>query len=104
MDALEAGSSYGTTGPEIHDIKLRRVDEASDDRRVVEASIKCSEAQRIYAVCDSFGTEYKSGNGTFDSATFTIRPNARWARFEIIGPDGTKAWSNPFDLTTLDRE
>ena len=104
VDALEAGSSYGTTGPEIHDIKLRRVDEASDDRRVVEASIKCSEAQRIYAVCDSFGTEYKSGNGTFDSATFTIRPNARWARFEIIGPDGTKAWSNPFDLTTLDRE
>jgi hypothetical protein len=104
VDALESGASYGSTGPEIHGIQLRRVDEPSDNRSVVEASVRCSEAQRIYAVCDSYGTEYRTGNGTFDSATFTVRPNARWVRFEIVGPDGTKAWSNPFDLTGIERD
>lgn len=102
-DALEAGASYSSTGPEIHDIQLRRVDEPDDDRRVVEATVRCSEAQRISAVCDTYGTEYRTGNGTFDNATFTVRPNARWVRFEIIGWDGSKAWSNPYDLTSLER-
>ena len=29
--------------------------------------------------------------------------DAGGARFEVIGPDGSKAWSNPFDLTGLER-
>lgn len=103
LDALERGCSYASTGPEIHDIKLRRVDEPKDERRIVEATVRCSEAQRIFAVCDAYGTEYRAGNGTFESATFRVRPNARWARFEVVGPDGSKAWSNPFDLTTVGR-
>ena len=102
-DALEAGASYSSTGPEIYDIQLRRVDEPDDDRHVVEATVRCSEAQRICAVCDTYGTEHRTGIGTFDNATFTVRPNARWVRFEIIGTDGSKAWSNPYDLTGLER-
>ena len=30
---------------------------------------------------------------------FPLKIDARWVRFEVIAPDGTKAWSNPFDLT-----
>lgn len=100
IDALERGMAYTTTGPEIHDIQLRRVDEPGDDKLIVEASIRCSEARRIYAVCDAYGTQYAPGD-TFEEATFTVRPNARWVRFEIVGADGEKAWSNPFDLERL---
>lgn len=102
VDALESGASYSSTGPEIHDIQLRRVDDPADDSRVVEATVRCSEAQRIFAVCETTGSEYRTSDGTFDSATFRVRPNARWVRFEIVGPDGLKAWSNPFDLTSIE--
>ena len=104
IDALERGSAYVTTGPEIRDIRLRRVDDAGDENRVVEASVRCSEAQSILAVFDSYGTEYRpKGGGTFEAATFRLRPNVKWVRFEIIAPDGAKAWSNPMDLEHVGR-
>ena len=106
IDALDRGCAYVSSGPEIRDIQLRRVDDGGDGNRVVEASIECSEAQSILAVFDSHGTEYRdrTGNGkTFEQATFTLRPNVRWVRFEIIAPDGTKAWSNPMDLANVGR-
>ena len=102
IDALERGCAYVSSGPEIRDIKLRRVDDGGDGNRIVEASIRCSEAQSILAVFDSHGREYRPKNGsTFEEATFTLRPNVRWVRFEIIAPDGTKAWSNPMDLAEV---
>lgn len=103
VQALADGAGYSSTGPEIHDIRLRRVDTEGEERRLVEATVSCSRAQRVAAVCDSFGTEYREPGNTFESATFNLRPNARWARFEIVAPDGSKAWSNPFDLTALKR-
>jgi hypothetical protein len=102
IDALEHGSAYASTGPEIHDIQLKRVDDPGDDKQVVEATVRCSEARRIFAVCDTHGNQYVTDD-TFEEATFTLRPNARWVRFEIIGPDGSKAWSNPFDLKKIGR-
>ncbi|MAE62676.1 MAG: hypothetical protein CMJ18_00265 [Phycisphaeraceae bacterium] len=102
VDALMTGASYGSTGPVIHDIQLRRVDD-EEGQRVIEASIRCSEAQRIFAVADNWGNEYREKSTTFEAATFTLRPGARWTRFEIVGPDGRKAWSNPFDLTKIER-
>ena len=101
-EALRYGVSYGSTGPEIHDIQLRRVDQPGDEKRVVEATVRCSEAQRVAAVHDVVGVEYREPGKTFETAQFPLRPNARWARFEVIGPDGSKAWSNPFDLTGLE--
>ena len=89
--ALEQGASYSSAGPEIHDIQIQQF----------EATIKCSEASRIVAVCDSWGTECRGDGSTFNEAIFALRPNARHVRFEIIDPAGAKAWSNPFDLTAL---
>ena len=103
VEALEKGMCYASTGPEIHDIRLQRVDEAGDEQSVVEATVRCSEAQRVAAVCNQLGAEYREVGGTFESATFRLFPGSRWARFEVIGPDGSKAWSNPFDLTGLER-
>ena len=102
-EALQKGTSYGSTGPKIHDIQLRRADAADDEKQVVEATVRCSEAQRVVAIHDKVGMEYREPGKTFESAKFLLRPNARWARFEVIGPDGTKAWSNPFDLTGIER-
>ena len=99
-EALTRGCSYGSTGPEIHDIRLRQVGE-SEDQGVVEATVRSSEARRVFAVCDEVGTEYWEGGPTFEECVFNIRANSRWARFEVIGPDGSKAWSNPFDLTSV---
>ncbi len=104
VDALASGTSYGSTGPEIHDIKLRRVDEDGDAAMQVEATVSSSAAVRIFAVCDALGTEYYDGGRTFESATFRIRGGALWVRFEVVAPDGTKAWSNPYDLTEMKHE
>ncbi len=98
VDALVKGATYCTTGPQIHDISLRRVDSPDGDRQLVEATISCSEAQRILAVSDTFGREFRIPGETFDKATFTLHPASRWVRFEVHAPDGSKAWSNPFDL------
>ena len=102
MDALINGAGYTSTGPEIHDIQLKRTDDGSDNHRIIEATIRSSEVQRYYAVCDAYGSEYREPGKTFETATFSIRANSRWVRFEAVGPDGTKAWSNPFDLTIFD--
>jgi len=90
LEALATGASYGSTGPEIHSIEV-----APDGS---EVHVKCSEARRIHAVQDTYGTEYREGGNLFTEATFALRKGARWVRFEIIGPQGDKAWSNPFDL------
>jgi hypothetical protein len=60
--------------------------------------VKCSEAQRIHAVQDTYGTEHREGGNLFTQATFALRKNAKWVRFEIIDATGNKAWSNPFGL------
>ena len=101
--ALVAGASYGSTGPEIRDIQIHRTDKEGEERTQAEATISCSPAQRIAAVSDSHGTEYHQHGELFETATFALRANARWVRFEIVGENGHKAWSNPFDLTRLER-
>lgn len=98
VDALVSGASYGTTGPVIHDIQLHRERTASGRR--IAATVACSEAKRIDAISDLGGASYREPDATFEQATFPLKIDARWVRFEVIAPDGRKAWSNPFDLTT----
>ena len=83
--------------PVIHDIQLRR--ERSANGRRIAATVVCSEAKRIDAISDLGGASYREQDATFEQATFPLKVDARWVRFEVIAPDGSKAWSNPFDLT-----
>ena len=102
LAALTSGCSYSTTGPEIRDISLRRVPAGDgEEAGKVEATVRCSEAQAVRAVNDAYGTEYRERGSTFEEATFPLRPGSRWVRFEVIGPDGRKAWSNPRDLSEV---
>ena len=102
MEALTKGCSYCTTGPEIHAISLERgPNDVADDNVAIDVNIRCSEARAVRAVQDSKGVEYRNGGELFTEASFSLRPGARWVRFEIIGPEGNKAWSNPYDLSTI---
>jgi len=102
IEALEQGCAYVSTGPEIYDIKLRRAENTDEKQRVIEATVMCSEAQSIMAIFETYGMEYRESNAdTFVQAKFNLRANAHWVRFEIIGPNGAKAWSNPMDLSSV---
>jgi hypothetical protein len=97
--ALTQGASYGSTGPQIHNISLRLADA---ERKIIEVTVSCSQAQRINAACNTYGADYRHpDNGLFEEATFVLRPGATWVRLEVIDPVGKKAWSNPFDLSAL---
>ena len=50
-EALAQGASYCSTGPEVRDIGVER-----NDAGVVLATVQCSEAQRVAAVHDAYGT------------------------------------------------
>ena len=95
LAALASGASYGSTGPEIHNISI----EKGAEGEAAKATIRCSEAQRVFAVCSTYGTQFYNPEGTFEEATVTLRAGSKWVRFEVVGPDGSKAWSNPVDLT-----
>ena len=41
------------------------------------------------------------GGELFETATLTLRPGAKYVRFEIVDAQGYKAWSNPYDLANL---
>lgn len=101
LAALASGAAYSTEGPEIRGLQVRAAATSRPDRPLAEATVRCSPARRIAAVCDQWGTEYHRHGELFEEATFPLLANARWARFEVIGPDGRKAWSNPLDLTAL---
>lgn len=104
FEALCTGACYASTGPEIHDVKLQRTDLPGNQQTIVELHIRCSEAQAINAVCDIIGNHYREGGQAFTEATFSLQPDSRWVRLEVVGMDGSKAWTNPFDLTALERD
>ena len=82
LQALASGASYASNGPAIHGIELRRNGEE------VEARVRSSEARRVTAVHDVVGKEYHEHGALFEEAVFTLRPKARWVRFEVMGPEG----------------
>ena len=101
MDAMNTGASYGSTGPEIYDISLNYAENAEAGVTYYEVTIKCSEAVRVVAIQDWLGSEYWEHGKTFTECSWHLAIYARWVRFEVIAPDGTKAWTNPIDLTPL---
>ena len=76
--------------------------------KVARTVLRGAEAGNSFRLPDSslyfyVGTEYHQHGTLFETATFALRANARWVRFEIVDDRGRKAWSNPFDLTALER-
>lgn len=96
--ALVSGASYSSNGPNIFDIRLEALTPNSDQAPRVRAHLQTSPAQRIWAIGDVYGREVYAGGTLFEQAQLDLPRSLRWVRFEIVGPDGSKAWSNPFDL------
>lgn len=98
VEALERGAAYSSTGPVIHEVKLSPSKRKESGNMFVTAHVRCSPCQRISVICNDYGVEYHRQGELFEEAVFDIYKNALHARLEFIGADGSKAWTNPFDL------
>jgi hypothetical protein len=102
LDALRAGTFYGSTGPEIRGV------EVSDDEVIVD----CSPAESVTLYCGrTRGARVNAGRlgypnlgrvvGRADDGAITRvalqRPwdGGAYGRVEVKAADGTKAWTNP---------
>ncbi|MDP7740776.1 MAG: CehA/McbA family metallohydrolase [Lentisphaeria bacterium] len=101
MQAIKSGASYATTGPDFHDISLSWIQDGTEAPGKFKATIRSSEALRVLAVTDYIGAEYTEQGKMFDRCELELRADNKWVRFELIGPNDTKAWSNPFDLALV---
>ena len=104
--ALERGSSYCTTGPEIRSLRVTRSAQSESPNRPYRLEVSCSPALRVTAVCSQTGVDYPLGPtdpaNPFEHAVLELR-EADWVRVEVLDTHGRKAWSNPIDLTGLAR-
>ena len=89
LAALKAGEYYSSTGPEIHDIRMKRL----------TIEVDCSKAQTIVvqgrgaASSKICGTDLTTGSIALDR--FAVSP---WIRVTVIDHAGKRAWSNPIWL------
>ena len=102
--ALERGTSYCTTGPEIRSLRVTRPAQPESANRPYLLEVSCSPAMRVTAVCSIVGVDYPAGPTDpahpFEHAVLGLR-EADWVRVEVLDTYGRKAWSNPIDLTGL---
>jgi hypothetical protein len=101
LDALRAGTFYGSTGPEIRGV------EVSDDEVIVD----CSPAESVTLYCGrtrgarvnagrlGYPTLGRVGGRAHDGAITRVALQRPWdggayGRVEVKAADGTKAWTN----------
>ena len=90
MSALQSGCYYSSTGPKIHDFRLRR--------GVVE--VTCSPVRSIYLMAHSrFGTRRMAEDGK-SIRKFSAPVGEKWKYVRAVVTDhaGKKAWTNPIAL------
>jgi hypothetical protein len=99
LEALRSGSLYGSSGPEIHDVRV--------DAGGVE--VRCSPARSValrsgrWDGCkvnaDPLGMNWRgrvterSADGAITAALFEPPEFHDWGRVEVEAPDGGRAWS-----------
>jgi hypothetical protein len=92
IESLRKGAFYATQGPEIRDIRV----EPSPEGPCL--TVETSPVQRI-------ALKARASNGAcvdavdgklIECARCVMYPEHGYLRVEITGPDGKKAWSNPF--------
>jgi predicted metal-dependent phosphoesterase TrpH len=109
LEALEKGSFYSSTGPEIHDIKF-------ENGRV---NVRCSPARSVFIVgngSSSRGSMHFAQGFPYDlkveqpwdtrlvkepitELNMPISKNQEYVRVEVVDFEGRSAWSNPYFLT-----
>lgn len=89
LDALKAGDSYSSTGPQIFDISLK-------GNHTV--SVRCSPAERIFVTGQGAASRREAGHG-IRAAEFNLRGfESPYFRVTVRDSAGGRAWSNPIWL------
>ncbi len=90
MDALRAGCYYCSTGPVIHDFRVRRG----------AAEVTCSPAERIYFVAHTWHGQRRKAEAKKSIRKFTAPVGEDWiyVRAVVVDHAGRKAWTNPILL------
>ncbi len=89
LGALRLGLFYSTMGPEIYDVQIQ-------GQQVV---VHCSPARSIFLVGDIYHCPHaaQAWNGRpLTEATFTLRPQQRYLRVEVVDMNGQSAWTNAY--------
>lgn len=87
--ALKAGHFYSSTGPLIHDLQL-------SPQAIL--SVRCSPADRIYAIGTGSKAQRVWGNGLGEAQLDLSGLNSPWFRVVVRDKRGGRAWSNPIWL------
>lgn len=89
-DALERGSFYASSGPEIYQFS----------RSENQITVTCSEVSSIvFKAWPRRGTRiFQNSQKLMTSATYTLRGGEKWIRVKCIDEKGRCAWSNPIYL------
>lgn len=90
MSALRSGCYYSSTGPEIHDFRVRRG----------VAEVSCSPVQSIYLMAHScFGNRRQAGPGkNIRKFSHPVGEKWKYVRAVVVDHAGQKAWTNPIVL------
>ena len=89
MEALKNGDFYASQGPKFEEIQY-------DDRTV---QITCSkDVKRIVVYSNSVWVDERVFDDPKGKAVYTLAPQDRYIRIELIDKDGNKAWCKPFSV------
>ena len=94
LASLRQGNFYSSMGPEIFNISL-------EDRKV---TVECSPARSIFLVGDQYYCPYaaQAWDGIpLTQATFELVPGQQYFRVEVVDMDYQSAWSNAYNIRTL---
>ena len=89
LDALRQGQFYSTMGPEIYDVQI-------EGRQVM---VRCSPARSIFLVGDIYHCPHAAqawDGRPLTEATFTLRPQQRYLRIEVVDMNYQSAWTNAY--------
>ncbi len=96
--ALASGCGYSSTGPRIHDFRVRRRPRGRHGRGVIE--VRCSPAEFIYLSAQTYHGARRMAEPGRSIRRFSWPVGTDWTYVRAIVVDhrGRKAWTNPIVL------
>ncbi len=88
MDAVRGGNFYASQGPVIKQI--------TRNGRKIEVECEGAAAAVFYSICIWCADRYQQDPGSH--VCYELTEFDRYVRVELIGADGKKAWSSPFEV------
>jgi hypothetical protein len=90
LAALKRGEFYSSTGPQIHDVQIKRGE---------SIKIRCSSVDSIFVTGKGARSVFKHGKGMIEADLDIRRLDSAYCRITVRDRDGNRAWTNPIWLT-----